>query len=246
MKNKLKKIDYFSFSQFMTISLCQLNYYYRYIVKIRPKEKPSQIFGKVIHHSLYLMVKNKIVTDKDALKIYNSNWIDFGYDSLSQKKDYYKAGKLIMVNFIKKTKKEPLNILKINNRLAIEKKFIFNFKKNKLKGKIDRIDLINNGVEIIDYKTGLMPKKLIKDNKNQLFFYSMVARDLFGLIPQKLTYYYLNEDKKLSFLPDKKEEEFLIDKINEKIKIIHSGKFKASPGWNCKNCEFRSICNSAV
>ena len=63
----------------------------------------------------------------------------------------------------------------------------------------------------------------------------------------KLTYFYLNDNIKLSFLGTEKEIEKLKEKMTNTMSEIKSGNFKATPSAQvCKSCDFRNICQFRV
>jgi CRISPR/Cas system-associated exonuclease Cas4 (RecB family) len=99
-------------------------------------------------------------------------------------------------------------------------------------------------VELIDYKTGQMPKngKLGPDDKEQLMIYDLACREVMKLKPVQLSYYYLEAGKKLSFSADESEVQKIKDSLIEKIKGIRSSDFQPTPGFWCGSCDFRDIC----
>jgi len=114
-----------------------------------------------------------------------------------------------------------------------------------LRGKIDRIDQVDGGVKLIDYKTGKKKEKLQKDDKIQLLLYQISAEEFWGLNPVELSYYYLEDNSQVSFLGTEKEKQGLKQSILETIEKIKESNFKATPGFNCQFCDFRSICQFA-
>jgi DNA helicase-2/ATP-dependent DNA helicase PcrA len=108
---------------------------------------------------------------------------------------------------------------------------------------IDRIDEKEEGVGIIDYKTGASKEKLMPEDKEQLLIYQIAIEEVFKLKPKELTYEYLNDGKKISFLGSDKEKEGLKAKIISQIEEIKSSDFKATPGWQCGFCDFKDICD---
>jgi len=115
------------------------------------------------------------------------------------------------------------------------------------RGVIDRIDSVGKAkgaVEIIDYKTGQMPRggKLSPDDKEQLQIYDLAIREVLKLKPKILSYYYLDANKKLSFEPDESKLDTLKKSIIERITAIRASDFTATPGFWCKTCDFREIC----
>lgn len=58
-----------------------------------------------------------------------------------------------------------------------------------------------------------------------------------------LTYYYLEADKKVSFVGKEKDKEKLKEKILSQIQEIQSLNFKAKPNQHiCGFCDFKEIC----
>lgn len=237
---KIKIPDHFSYTQLAAYSRCPYQYYLAHMVGVPRIEGPASNFGKSIHNTIAEITKNKDITIKEALLLYDQNWIDDWYQSDAQKKTYYTEGKQIIKKFTGKFIKEKPNIK------MIEQSFEYDILKNcPIHGKIDRVDEKDGGVEIIDYKTGSYSDQLKADKKEQLLIYQIVAENLFKLTPIKLTYYYLSEDKKISFLGKEKDKARLIDKIKEQVKEIRKGNFRSNPGWHCQYCDFINICKYA-
>ncbi|MEK7664741.1 MAG: PD-(D/E)XK nuclease family protein [Patescibacteria group bacterium] len=179
------------------------------------------------------------------VKIYEKNWIDEWYESKKQKEDYYKLGKKIIKNFYEDFSKNPPDILKIENSLALEMPFNLKIGDYALFGVIDRIDQTKNGPVIIDYKTGQSKDRLDFENKEQLLIYQIASQEIFKIKPKELTYYYLEDGKKTSFLGDEKDIQEQKKKIVEEIEQIKNSQFGATPGWHCGFCDFKDICDFA-
>ena len=112
-----------------------------------------------------------------------------------------------------------------------------------MKGKIDRIDPSNGGIEIIDYKTSEKPPAEDKADLEQLHIYAMAAREALGLNPVKLTFIYLAAEKPFSYPIDEKAIEKTRTEIGETIEAILKSDFSATPSkFTCASCDFRNIC----
>lgn len=231
----------FSFTQLSSFKTCPLQYKFSSIFRIPVRGKAVFSFGRTMHNTLFDFMKEKGNLN-DLLDIYNKRWIDEWYDSKSQKEDYFKAGKEALKAFYNNFISKKPEILFIGDNPALEKDFTLKVGDYVLRGKIDRIDKAGKGVEIVDYKTGEAKEKLGEDDREQLLIYQIAAEESFGLNPEKLTYYYLDEGKELNFIGSEKDKEKQKEKIISTIKEIEKSEFKANPGWHCKFCDYRDIC----
>ena len=263
--------DHFSFSQLEAFRKCPLQYKFAFILKVPVRGKASFSFGKTMHNTLQDFLKqangasgqkqeNLFGIKNDTLRapqgkfadleqIYEKNWIGEWYENKNQKEEYYKLGKKIIKEFYEEFSNPPAGgppkILKINNELALEMPFNLKINGYTLKGQIDRIDEVDGGAAIVDYKTGNSKEKLEGDEKDQLLIYQIAAKEVFGIKPKELIYHYLNENKKISFLGKEAEIEKLKEKIIQEIEEIKTSNFKATPGWQCAFCDFKDICDFA-
>ncbi len=240
--------EYLSFTQLAAYSNCPLQYKFAHVLKIPLQEKPAQVFGKSMHNTLFEIIESRLQRElslKDVLEIYESCWIDEWYESIKQRNQYYKSGKNAVKKIFKEFKDFPPPVAQISGRPALEQKFKFELQGHSIKGKIDRIDKINEEVEIIDYKTGAFKDKLRSEEKDQLIIYQMAIEKVFGMKVKRLTYHYLEEGKRNSFEANQKDKEKVIERTVEKAKLIRKRRFEPNPGWHCRYCDFNNICEYA-
>lgn len=246
--------SHFSFSQLETYSTCPLKYKFANILRIPTvTDRGNLIFGQLIHSTLYRFLKpleeteqsslflkdaQKELTEESLKKIYNYYWTDDGYSSKEERQAYYERGLACLHNFWQDWLENGVPQI-----LYLEKKFTFKLGNKVIKGTIDRVDRLPDGtLEIIDYKTGTVKDSLPVDGKTQLSLYQLVLEDLFGVKVSKLTYYYIEGPKRLSFTV---KPEFL-NKVRQeainKMVAIGEGKFPPTPGIACSFCDFNKIC----
>jgi len=259
--------DHFSYSQLNTFSKCPQMYKFVSVLKIPTRGKPMFSFGNTIHNTLYEFlkqqnqpkaieqedlfgfgenpVKEENLTYKDLEKIYEKEWVDEWFESKAQKERYYKLGKKLIKELYEKFQKNSPKILRINEQLALEIRFNMKIGDNLLRGVIDRIDEVEGGVRIVDYKTGKPKDKLDTDSKKQLLIYQMAVEEVYGLNLVEAAYHYVENGAELSFLGTEREKEAQKKKITEQIEKIKQSDFTATPGWHCQYCDFKDICNSA-
>jgi len=232
----------FSFTQLVAYDHCPLQYKFAHILKIPVFGNHSMSFGKTMHNTLQEFFERKLesktTTKKELLEIYESNWVDEWYEDDKTRKAYKQDGKESLERYYDK--------LKIENPtpLFLEKGFTVKIDDIVIRGRIDRIDKVKGGVEIIDYKTGSPKKgeKLSQSDKIQLLLYQLAAKDIFGLEPVKLTFHYLKDNSEISFLGTENEILKLKDEIRKRISAIRKHDFNPTPGYMCKFCDFKDIC----
>jgi DNA helicase-2/ATP-dependent DNA helicase PcrA len=263
--------NHFSFSQLAAFSKCPLQYKFGFILKVPIRGKAVFSFGKTMHATLDNFLKQaneenkvkqsdlfgfkdkkssvktpeKIISFENLVEIYEKNWIDEWYESKKQKEEYYKLGKRIIKDFYDEFLKNPPKILKINNALALEMPFNLKIGDYTLFGVVDRIDELKDGVVIIDYKTGTPKDKLEADDKDQLLIYQIAAEEVLKIKPKELSYYYLENGHRATFLGSEKDKDNQKEKIIKEIEEMKKSDFKATPGWQCSYCDFKDICDSA-
>lgn len=240
--------SHFSFTQLRAFSVCPYQYRFAHLLKVPTRGRASFSYGKTIHNVLerFLKENNKRKqTLNQLLKIYKGQWLDEWYESPRQKEEYYGVGERALKKFFADFKENKPEIVIINGRPALEQNFNLKINGSTFIGKIDRIDKAGEGVELIDYKTGAFKQKLSSDDKQQLLIYQMACEEIFKLKPEKLTYYYLDEGEKVSFLGTEKDLAEQKQKMLEQIKAIENSHFGATPGWHCRYCDFKEICGYA-
>ena len=260
----------FSFTQFKAFETCPLQYKFAHILRVPIKGRFTFSFGKTMHNTLYNFFQriiNQPITEQmnlfqslqttdralqatsykpqanlsDLLRIYKENWIDDWYESKKHQEEYKKKGEKIL--------KEFFNSIQDNFPKVKHLELGFNFKLNGyiIKGVMDRIDEIENGFEIIDYKTGQVKEEVTTEDKEQLLIYQMAGQEIFKGKSLKLSFYYLNDNKKISFIGSEEELNFLKEKIIKIIKQIQQSDFLPTPNqFKCKFCDFKDICEAAA
>ncbi len=253
--------SYFSFTQLKAFESCPLQYKFAHILKIPIEGRYTFSFGKSMHKALELFFMRMLhraeqaqlfvpstpsalaPTLEELFKIYDESWLNEWYDTKEAAEEYYTRGKKILKEFFEiHSKSWP-------TPRYLEKPFTIKFGEYELRGVIDRVDTLKEGehpeIEIIDYKTGRVPDgaTLPFDKKQQLLIYQLAVERLTDERPQLLSYYYLEQNKKVSFLGTpadlEKVESFVVDTIEG----IRRGDFTATPDpMVCKFCDFKNIC----
>lgn len=261
----------FSFSQINSYERCPYQYKLAHVLKIPMKGSANFSFGNSVHNtlqkfyeqiqelnsakqeSLFGLPQDRPYSDKlsggvkapsldELMKLYEESWIADWYESKKQRELYFEKGKDILKIFYKAQE---------NNwsiPVSLEGWFKVKVGDYLINGRMDRIDKLADGsIEIIDYKTGKSKETLTSDDKQQLLIYQIAAETLpeYRNIGQvsKLTFYYINDNLRTSFLGNDQDKEKLYSKLLEAIANIRSGDFIATPEKHvCQHCDFKQIC----
>lgn len=253
----------FSYSQINDFLTCPLKYKYKNYLKLPLPGTHHLSFGVTIHKVFEeylkyfqnlnnftqqdLFGKSKQNPKLPEFKLledyYQKYWIDEWYPSKKEKENYRKKGYQMLREFYNHNEKN------IPKPKFIEKSFYLPLGKYKFTGKLDRADFLNNGIAILDYKTGKTPKKTDKKDLDQLYIYQWAAQEYFEEKVTALKYWYLQEP---TFIEEELATPEQIEELKSRLldvieKIINTTKYdlfleedKKIPGHSC---EFRILEN---
>ena len=167
----LKKITKLSPTSISTYLRCSLQYYWKYIMNINCDEVNEEIqmnvIGSIIHNTLdelYRNFGNEVVTESKFLEVRNQ-YLDKCYQNALRNNNFRnglpKTGfnsiiASVIDTMISRFLDNEHNIVKENSMriLCTEKELSFHLNNVELHGFADRIDLLNDKLRVIDYKTG--------------------------------------------------------------------------------------------
>lgn len=254
---KIELMKNFSYSQLDTYELCPRKYEYAYVLRVPQKPNSSLSFGTTIHNTLkefYTLLKESkegiegIVKEpelEDLLRLYEKNWVRFGYDNTKHEETRKKQGVNILTNYFEKIyspEEKPINL---------EESFVMHLSDSTFAGKVDRIDLVGevNGVKqvcIVDYKTGKVKDKSDIKNDLQLPLYSIFVEEKFGYKVVEARYIFVEAGVSIPVDIGEKRREKAKDRLFEIIGKIKERDFKATPDmFKCSYCDYNSVCEFA-
>ena len=256
-KNKLSDVetrqkihvDYLSYSQIETFKICPLHYKLRYIYKLPTPATSSQSFGNTFHLTMKSFYEKVGRGEKVSVEMINDtlkeNWINEGYMSKSHEKGSFEKAKKFLKYFLDNfynSKIQPV---------ALEQSFNVRIGSLMVGGKIDRVDEVNGGLEIIDYKTGANPlTQKEADNDLQLSIYALAATEIpyppFNKKSDKvkLTLMYFDTPRTVSTVRTKEDLDEAKKLILDYKKQIEESDFRCSGNMLCETCEYKLFCRS--
>jgi len=230
---------FLSYSQIDTYKICPLRYKYSYVLKVPSSPSHNLSFGITIHDTLRDFHSRQMfdeVSLDDLLTMYKNNWQPLGYMDEGHRNHRFEDGKKLLEKYYEKHKDEE------KKPLELEKSFNLKIGGIRFYGRIDRIDKIDGGVEIIDYKTGSTKTQKDVDKDDQVAFYAIAAKEALGMEPKKLTYYFLESGEKISTTRTDKQLENKKAEAGQIVDGIKKGEFEAKPGMQCSWCDYKEVC----
>jgi DNA helicase-2/ATP-dependent DNA helicase PcrA len=249
--------DYFSFTALKAFETCPFQYRYSHILKVPVWGRHTFSFGQSMHLALEKFFERFVLLNeeqqenlfgnkvqdaktapslKELLKLYEESWINEWYSSKALREQYYQKGKKALTDFYKKHQNNWPDVK------SVERGFTLKIGPYSLKGKVDRIDNVEGGVTITDYKTG-KPKSEKDIDKDQLLIYQMAAKQVWKEEPKELTFYYLDDNSEVAFLGTEEELNKMQKKVVGLIEQMYEGDFSPKPSkQTCQFCDFNSIC----
>ena len=242
-----------SYSHLSSYENCPYQFYFKYFLEIPGKPSASRSFGLSVHNTLrefYERVMRsksglegfeKMPDLEDMLEIFRQKWQSDGYENRVQENRRFNAGKKAMLSYyetIFSPKDDPVQL---------EGHFRAHLGDVRLKGVVDRIDKVDGGVWIFDYKTGAVPKNE-REVKNdlQLPVYVMAIEQTRGEKVLGAEYVYIEHGKRIQVEISPKMREKAISEVLRNLKSLRTMTFPAKPGTLCRFCDYSAICDYAM
>lgn len=201
----------FSYTDISTFRRCPLEYKFKNYLKLPLPGAAQLSFGITIHRVLQEYLA-KYLEDSQAEKIdlfgqlnqarypeknfleelYLKHWIDDWYLNAKQRAEYKQKGVELLEIFYEQSMKDS------PQPKYLEKSFKLPIGKFEFVGKIDRADTTEEGLAIIDYKTGKSPKAKNKNDLDQLRVYQWAAQEFLEEPVALLSYWYLDGNQRVS------------------------------------------------
>ncbi len=244
-------IDYLSYSQIETFKICPLHYKLKYIYKVPTPPSSSQSFGNTFHATMKAfyesLAEGEAPTERLMFNLLKNNWISEGYLSKKHEVGSFEKAKKFLAHYLENV---------FNSKIkpaALEQPFLARLDNLKVGGKMDRVDIHGDGVEIIDYKTGANPlSQKEADNDLQLSIYALAGTSIpeypFSRKPEKvkLSLYYFETPKIVTTTRTKEQLGEARKTIENFKKQIETSDFKCSGHMFCQNCEYNLFCRAEI
>jgi len=227
---------------------CPLKYKFQNIDRIKTPKSKEAVFGSTIHETMKFIHAPGILspTLDQAMEHFGNSWNPAVFDSEDEERAAFSQGIQIIQKYYQENRPQDFNIVDLESRFQIE--IGTEEEKHIVSGIIDRIDKIEDGYEIIDYKTTKkMPSQDKVDNDLQLSVYlkAFLARypkEVANLDKIKVSLYYLKHGVKLSSTRTLEQLRNSEQTFLDVIKLIESDKFEPTISPLCDWCGYQNMC----
>ena len=241
---KNKKLSATRLKAFLT---CRRNFYYKYIAKLEghiiPKDIPQEFeIGSAVHKALdELYTKQNHYLDAKVLK----SELDKELDKAAGKSELDKYLIALQKKRLEEFAHNEVKWFENNWRVdSCEGTFETEFAGISLYGQIDRVDVKDDEIYVLDYKTGSYPiynkNSFVDATDFQLEFYYLLTRHLSQNI--SCGYYDLKENKIVpeAFLEEKLE--ILKSNIKDLLELEEINFMKCEDAKSCLYCDYKIMC----
>lgn len=201
----------------------------------------SMLYGKIMHDVLsdihQGILAGRARTEGEVLQRFHDMMAAAAFDDDFQRTLFEQQGARQLGAYLASLSESPLLPV-----LHAERSFHMKVDGVAVRGRMDRVDRLESGVRVIDFKTGSVFDQKKADQSLQLSIYAIAARETLNAEPAELVIHNLEDNSQVRTTRD---EEALLEtraKIAEVAEGIAAERFDPKPGFQCGWCEFRHLC----
>jgi DNA helicase-2/ATP-dependent DNA helicase PcrA len=173
---------------------------------------------------------------EDAVEAFKREFAKGYIDDPVQRKMYEERGEEQLRTLLQSSPRGSTEVI------ATEHKFSFKLGGREIKGRIDRIDRLEDGaVRVIDYKTGAPKDRKFAEESLQLSIYAMAVAQM-NLTPRELVLVNVQDNSHAVAGRTAKQLESARAEIDRAAEGIARGEFDPEPGQHCRWCDYRRLC----
>lgn len=230
-----------SYSSISTYELCPLQYRFKYLDGRPGRRTPALAFGESLHEALRSFHAQPVPVApplERLLGFLDEAWDQSAYASDEEERAYRGHAREVLTAYHRD------NAPSFRVPVALEQRFRIDVDGVAVSGIIDRMDRHPDGsYEIVDYKTSrrLPPRKVVEADL-QLSIYYLAAWEVWGILPQRLTLYFLLPAQPVTVTRTPADLEATRDRVAAVAGGIRAGAFDPRENRLCEWCDYQSRC----
>lgn len=244
-----------SATRIKTYLQCPRQFRFHYVDEIPTMLTGALAFGQVIHqvlHNLQMwrLTHGEPLSAQVAMYDFTRLWEEIEsvekplFKTETEFTEYEELASLILSGYVEAHRELPPPIL-LEYPFEIPLQDDMTGRKYLLRGIIDRVDQVDGGLVIVDYKTSKRkpsPRQLSEDL--QLTIYAFAANHLFEQKVTRIVYYHLRDQTELEV---SRSDEALKVLLSETLPTVADNiaeeRYEPKPGYYCRFCDYRELCN---
>jgi DNA helicase-2/ATP-dependent DNA helicase PcrA len=223
-----------------TYRTCPLRYKFARVMRVPQDPTIAQRFGIVVHQVLERWHRGEGGSQQDLLNLLDRSWRRSGLGEGERERQLKTKARDALVRYHARDGERHAETV------WLERGFAFKIGPHTVRGRVDRVDLREDGeYELIDYKTSF-PKTVdeLRDDI-QLTIYSIGASDAWELEAVKRSYWYVLDDDRVE-VPGGVNRDEMEATVHQVAEGILSQEFEPSPSYSaCSICDWRLACPAA-
>ena len=229
-----------SYSKLQTYRQCPLRYRFTYLDRL--PRRPRRLFrmAKRLHHALMtwlVYARSGQPSLAEALRTYEHAWGVAEQPEARDTREFLEGVELLQAF-------HEANIGRPCCPAYLEQKFEIDAGGHRLTGILDRVDLTEDGFEVIDYKMDREWRSQAEvDADLQLGIYALAIREMHGVLPDALSLYFVRHNLKVTTTRSRAQAAELAHWITQTgAELATTQRWEPNPGEWCGGCDFRAIC----
>lgn len=238
-----------SFRQVDDWLTCPLKYRYVHVLRVPIRLHPTVILGNAVHQAIrayhLAKVQGRTLPLAELHRIFRHAWRSEGFLSAAHEEEMIRHGEEALAAFY------AFEEASGQRPTFVEKFFAFGAGEAKVIGYWDRVDQVEDGAVIIDYKTSEVGEEAADRRAAeslQLAIYALGYERAFGKRPREIQLRFLTPEVVVGkAAPTDRALNRALEAIHEAAAGIRAGDFSAKPSFSsCSYCAYRTICPSAL
>ncbi len=241
-EDKTLSLSYYQIDDYLT---CPLKYKYVHVLRVPIMTHHTVAYGKALHDAVqfYHLCKigNRPVKADDVIRAFEESFKKEGFLSQEHIDLRLKSARSALKNFF--VNQEKLKVIPT----FVEKEFSFILNNNRIVGRWDRVDVVDNDAVVIDFKSSEVKTQEDADKKTkanlQLSLYSLAYEKMAGTLPKFKELHFLETGLVGRAEVTNKDVDKILKCIEDASAGIRAGLFDAKPDYMaCSYCAYNQIC----
>jgi RecB family exonuclease len=226
-----------SASDIQTYRACPLRYKFARVLRIPTEQTVHQRFGIVVHQVLERYHADGGKTLAQMLELLDARWRRAGFGESERDRDLFEKAQVALTRYHARLYQQD------SQPIWFERQFDFRLGPHHVRGRVDRVDRVGDGYELIDYKTSRPKTAEQLHDDVQLSLYALAAREDWKLECSQQAYYYVLDDLKVPVARDQHDADAVKGIVLEAGDGILAQEFEATPSVSaCSICDYRIVC----